>query len=48
VLDRVCNELRFLRLILHPSGEGNAPRIDYWAERVADDLLAGSEALNVC
>ena len=44
VLDRVYNELRIVRLVLHPSGEGNASRIDYWAERVADDLLAGRQS----
>jgi uncharacterized protein YecE (DUF72 family) len=44
VLDTVYNELRFLRLVLHPSGQGNASRIDFWAERIAGDLAAGRQS----
>jgi len=41
VLRTVSNDLRFLRLVLHPSGSGNQPVIDEWARAVADDLEQG-------
>jgi uncharacterized protein YecE (DUF72 family) len=44
VLDAVDNDLRFVRLVLHPSGEGNARWLDRWAARIADDLAAGRTA----
>jgi uncharacterized protein YecE (DUF72 family) len=44
VLDKVYNGLRFVRLVLHPSGEGNARWLDEWAQRVAGDLAAGRTA----
>jgi uncharacterized protein YecE (DUF72 family) len=41
VLDKVYNGLRFVRLVLHPSGRGNARWLDEWADRIAGDLAAG-------
>ena len=44
VLDAVYNDLRFVRLVLHPSGEGNDAVIDEWAARLAADRAAGRTA----
>ena len=41
VLDRVYNELRFVRLVLHPSGQGNEAVTAEWAQRLAADVAAG-------
>jgi uncharacterized protein YecE (DUF72 family) len=41
VLDRVYNELRFVRLVLHPSGQGNEAVMAAWAQRLAADVAAG-------
>lgn len=44
VTDRVHNDLRFLRLVLHPGDTDNQRWIDHWAERIAADREAGREA----
>ena len=44
VLDAVHNDLRFVRLVLHPSGQGSRRFMEYWAERVADDVARGRES----
>lgn len=40
VLEDVYDNTRFLRLVLHPSGQGNEAFIEHWAGRIADDLEA--------
>lgn len=44
VSDRVYNDLRFVRLVLHPGDEDNQRWIEHWADRIAGDLAAGREA----
>ena len=44
VLDTVYNDLRFVRLVLHPSGEGLQPFMEYWADRIAGDIARGTES----
>lgn len=41
VLEGVYNDLRFVRLVLHPDGRGNDAYVAEWADRVARDLAAG-------
>ncbi|MEN1729205.1 MAG: DUF72 domain-containing protein [Pseudomonadota bacterium] len=41
VLDTVYNQRRYLRLVLHPSGEGNQRYLEAWADRVAEDIDNG-------
>jgi len=44
VMETVYHDLRFLRLVLHPSGEGNSRYIQVWAEHIAADLAAGRQS----
>lgn len=41
VVDTVYNGLSMIRLILHPDLPTNEPYLDYWVERVADQLARG-------
>jgi uncharacterized protein YecE (DUF72 family) len=41
VIEDVHDNTRFLRLVLHPSDQGNEAFIEHWAGRVAGDLEAG-------
>jgi uncharacterized protein YecE (DUF72 family) len=41
VPDAVHNDLRFLRLVLHPSDDTNEEVLTEWAGRIAEDLEAG-------
>jgi uncharacterized protein YecE (DUF72 family) len=44
VLDAVHNDLRFVRLVLHPSAQGNQPFMESWTDRVAGDIAQGRES----